>query len=197
MKFLLSSPAFANGATIPIKHTCDGAKISPELRWENPPPGTRSLVLIMHDPDTSHGDVTHWLLWDLPPSRRVLPEGWGNSERGATGANEHGETSYLPPTPPRGEPAHRYIFELYALDVDELGLPVGSSRTVVEAAIRTHRLGETRLVGKFGRRKSWHSPNGPSDYKRVAIGRPAAASASAPAAGEPARAQSAEPAHRQ
>lgn len=124
------------------------------MLWDDPPGETKSFALIMHDPDAPHGDVTHWLLWDLPAFKRTLGEDDGRQPGGATGCNEHGEISYLPPTPPKGDRPHRYLFELFALDVSELGLPLGTSREPLETALNEHALGVAQLVGTFGRGKN-------------------------------------------
>ncbi|MDB6095293.1 MAG: hypothetical protein JWM32_2855 [Verrucomicrobia bacterium] len=121
------------------------------MAWHEAPKGTQSFALIMHDPDTSKGDVTHWLLWDIGASEQSLAEDSAKRPTGANGANEHGKIAYLPPTPPRGDPPHRYIFELFALDVSKLGLKRGAKRDELEAAIEPHVLETARLVGRFGR----------------------------------------------
>lgn len=149
--FLLASPAFGNHRPIPKRHTCEGEGISPELAWSQPPAGIRSFALCMHDPDAPKGDFTHWLLWDIPATETSLAEGTGGRSTGATGANDRGDVAYLPPTPPRSDPPHRYIFELHALDVPKLSLPRGSSRPAFEAAIRPHLMMTARLTGQFGR----------------------------------------------
>ncbi|HWA09728.1 MAG TPA: YbhB/YbcL family Raf kinase inhibitor-like protein [Opitutaceae bacterium] len=154
MAFVLASSAFANGDAIPRHHTADGQQSSPELAWSGAPRGTRSYVLIVHDPDTPRGDVTHWLLWDIPGSRSALPEDAGRSPIGVAGRNSHGDTGFLGPSPPPGDPPHRYYFELYALDVDRLGLPWGATRGAVETALKPHMLATTRLMGLYQRAKT-------------------------------------------
>jgi Raf kinase inhibitor-like YbhB/YbcL family protein len=149
--FLLASPSFGDNQPIPSRHTCEGEGISPEMTWSRPPDGVRSFALLMHDPDSPKGDFTHWLLWDIPATETSLAEGTGNQSAGATGANSRGDIGYLPPTPPPGDPPHRYIFELYALDVPTLGLPRGCGREKLEISIRSHVLTAARLTGRFGR----------------------------------------------
>jgi Raf kinase inhibitor-like YbhB/YbcL family protein len=151
--FHLASPSFGNDQSIPARHTADGEGISPELAWSRPPSGTRSFALLMHDPDSPKGDFTHWLLWDIPSNETSLAEGTGNQSAGATGANSRGDVAYLPPTPPPGDPPHRYIFELYALDIPTLGLPRGSGRQAFLAAISPHVVVAAQLTGRFGRTK--------------------------------------------
>src|SRR4051812_39008598 len=110
--FQLASPSFGNDQPIPVRHTCEGEGSSPELAWSHPPAGTRSYALLMHDPDAPTGDFTHWLLWDIPTDETSLAEGTGNQSAGATGANSRRDIAYLAPSPPPGDPPHRYIFEL-------------------------------------------------------------------------------------
>ncbi|HEY8995477.1 MAG TPA: YbhB/YbcL family Raf kinase inhibitor-like protein [Lacunisphaera sp.] len=149
--FQLASPSFGNDQPIPARHTCEGEGTSPELAWSEPPKGAKGFALSMHDPDAPKGDFTHWLLWDIPVSETSLAEGSGLQSSGATGSNSRGDVAYFPPAPPPGDPPHRYIFELYALDVATLGLPRGSPRDEFEAALASHVLAGARLTGRFGR----------------------------------------------
>lgn len=149
--FQLASPSFGNDQPIPTRHTCEGEGSSPELAWSRPPEGGKSFALLMHDPDAPRGNFTHWLLWDIPANETSLAEGTGSQSAGATGANGHGDVAYLPPSPPRGDSPHRYIFEIYALDVPVLDLPRGADRKEFEAAIGPHVLAAARLTGRFGR----------------------------------------------
>jgi Raf kinase inhibitor-like YbhB/YbcL family protein len=107
--FALTSPAFHGGATIPTRYTCDGANVSPPLRWTAPPRGTASFSLTVFDPDAPGGGFLHWRIKRLPPSTRSLPTG---SHLGA--ANSAGTNGWTGPCPPAG-PAHHYRFELRAL----------------------------------------------------------------------------------
>jgi Raf kinase inhibitor-like YbhB/YbcL family protein len=110
--FTLSSPAFHGGATIPKRYTCDGANVSPALRWTAPPRGTRSLSLTVVDPDAPGGRFVHWRIPRLAASLRALPAG---SRLG--GRNSAGTTGWTGPCPPAG-PAHHYRFELRAIAVN-------------------------------------------------------------------------------
>lgn len=149
----LRSPAFAEGERIPRDHTCDGADRSPPLRWDPPPPGTRSLALIADDPDAPGGRFIHWVLYAIPPDRTELPEGIPQAPEvegiGRQGRNDFGRIGYSGPCPPPG-PAHRYRFALYALDVP-LDLPPGARAAEVEAALSGHVLAVGRLMGRYGR----------------------------------------------
>jgi Raf kinase inhibitor-like YbhB/YbcL family protein len=146
--FALTSPAFAEGAAMPAECTCDGKDQPPRLSWSGEPEGTKSFALILHDPDAPSGDFTHWVVTDLPPSTHTLVAGAGGA---VEGSNDFGRTGYGGPCPPPGA-AHRYLFELYALDVPALGVPAGSGRAAVEGALKGHVLGEARLTGTYARR---------------------------------------------
>jgi Raf kinase inhibitor-like YbhB/YbcL family protein len=125
--FTLTSPAFHAGATIPKRYTCDGANVSPALRWTAPPRGTRSLSLSVVDPDAPGGHFVHWRIPRLAVSVRALPA--GSRLGGRNGAGTNGWTG---PCPPAG-PAHHYRFELRAL---------GANGKVLATAL---------LVARYGR----------------------------------------------
>jgi Raf kinase inhibitor-like YbhB/YbcL family protein len=107
--FTLTSPAFHAGATIPKRYTCDGADVSPALRWTAPPRGTKSLSLSVVDPDAPGGHFVHWRIPRLAASKRGLPAGSRLGARNSAGTN-----GWTGPCPPAG-PAHHYRFELRAL----------------------------------------------------------------------------------
>ena len=154
MSLKLTSTAFDNGAAIPVQYTCKGANISPPLAWSGIPDNTRSLVLIVDDPDAPDPRApkrtwVHWVLYELPPDSRGLPEGIdpaalpsGTQE----GLNDWGRTGYSGPCPPIGR--HRYFFKLYALDtpLDGLHRP---SKPQVEAAMRGHVLDSVEYIGTY------------------------------------------------
>src|SRR5919108_3536307 len=105
MPFKLSSPAFADGGAIPARHTCDGDDRSPRLTWTGTPDGTRSLALVMDDPDAPRGTFTHWVVYDLPADATELGEG---STVGTQGRNSFGRSGYGGPRPPPGHRADSY-----------------------------------------------------------------------------------------
>jgi Raf kinase inhibitor-like YbhB/YbcL family protein len=107
--FVLTSPVFQPGSTIPTRYSCDGANVSPPLRWTAPPRGTAWLSLTVFDPDAPGGGFLHWLIRRLPATMRTLPAG---SHLG--GPNGAGRSGYTGPCPPSG-PAHHYQFVLRAL----------------------------------------------------------------------------------
>ena len=144
----LTSPAFDDGEPIPERHSCDGENTSPPLAWKFIPDGTRSLALIVHDPDAPSGDFLHWLAWNIDPDPGGLDEG---ASAPAEGANGRGQPGYMGPCPPPGHGPHRYFHELYALDT-ELDLEPGAAREQLESSLDGHLLGEARLVGTYERR---------------------------------------------
>jgi Raf kinase inhibitor-like YbhB/YbcL family protein len=150
--FSLSSPAFENGAASPSVHTCDGKNTSPELRWMHVPSEAKSLALIMEDPDAPNGTFTHWVLFNIPASSRGLAQ--GASDHVAAGKNDFHEDGYGGPCPPPNHGDHRYYFKLYALDLAQLDLENGASRSAVEAAMDGHVVGEAQWMGRFRRGES-------------------------------------------
>jgi Raf kinase inhibitor-like YbhB/YbcL family protein len=148
----LESPAFAEGTPIPRKHTCEGEDISPELRWSNPPEGTRSYALIVDDPDAPDPKRpkrtwVHWVLYEIPADAMSLPEAAQPLPLGTReGTNDWGRVGYGGPCPPIGE--HRYFFKLYALDV-ALGDLAEPSKAELESAMTGHILARVDLVGTY------------------------------------------------
>ena len=147
--FELSSAAFTHGATIPARHTCTADDVSPALSWTAPPEGTASFALVVDDPDAPRRTWQHWLVWNIPPTTRQLGEALG-ADQHVQGTNDFKKLGYGGPCPPPGHGAPRYFFRLYALDV-MLGLPVGASRTELDAAIKGHVLASAELMGKSWR----------------------------------------------
>lgn len=152
----LASPAFAEGASIPKKYTCDGAQVSPPLTISGVPEGTASLALIVDDPDVptqilASGVYDHWILFNIPPRTTDIPEGMSV---GTIGQNGSGANAYAAPCPPpQYQPSeHRYVFTLYALD-GTLPLKVGSTKVNVLDAMQGHVLAQTQLVGKYERKQ--------------------------------------------
>jgi Raf kinase inhibitor-like YbhB/YbcL family protein len=149
MAFTLTSSGFADGDDIPASFTCDGDGQAPPLAWHDAPSGTRSYTLIFHDPDsTKSPDFTHWVLFDVPGGQSHGAAGAGDTI-GTPGLNDFGNRGYGGPCPAVGR--HRYVFDLYALDVPALGLDTGASRTVVEAAMEGHALARARLTAHYQR----------------------------------------------
>ncbi|SNQ62281.1 YbhB/YbcL family Raf kinase inhibitor-like protein [Candidatus Methanoperedens nitratireducens] len=150
---LISSEAFKDGGTIPAVYTCDGRNISPALTWSGIPAGTKSITLIMDDPDARSGTFVHWVLFNIPPDARGLPEAVPDNQTLKDGSRQgntsYGEVGYGGPCPPPGKP-HRYYFKVYALDT-KLDLPAGATRADVEKAMNGHILAKGGLMGRYGR----------------------------------------------
>ncbi len=152
MDIRLTSPAFAEGERIPRKYTCDGEDVSPPLTWDNVPEGTKSFALICDDPDAPMGTWVHWVLFNLPPETRSLPEAVSPDKELPSGArqgtNDFRKIGYGGPCPPSG--THRYYFKLYALDT-MLDLPAGCSKAQLLKAMEGHVLSEGQLMGRYSR----------------------------------------------
>lgn len=149
----IESSAFANNGDIPSQYTCDGSNISPPISFDEPPAGTKSFALICDDPDAPVGTFVHWVLYDLPPTTRQLPERIPAQAKllhsGVQGRNDFGRTGYGGPCPPGG--THRYFFKLYALD-KTLDMAEDATKATIEAAIAGHVLAKAELVGRYSRR---------------------------------------------
>ncbi len=160
----LSSSAFQDLGTYPEKYSCaptgtmnPANMTSPPLEWKNPPAGTKSFVLLLHDPDAHAGksldDITHWIIFNIPGTATSLPEGVkadAPASVGVQGANIARQPGFFGPCAPPG-PAHHYTFELYALDTT-LDLKAGASRDDIMKAMDGHVLGGTVLIGMFARK---------------------------------------------
>ncbi|HEU4656074.1 MAG TPA: YbhB/YbcL family Raf kinase inhibitor-like protein [Capillimicrobium sp.] len=145
--FELTSDAFADGDRIPARHSGEGEDRSPPLAWTAPPEGTRSLALVVEDPDAPGGTFDHWLAWGIDPGRGRLGEG---EPAPYSGNNGFGVDGYRGPMPPPGHGPHRYRFLLHALDA-EIDLPSGVGRAELDAALEGHVLATAELVGTYER----------------------------------------------
>jgi Raf kinase inhibitor-like YbhB/YbcL family protein len=147
MAVKLTSSAFTEGEMIPKKYTCDAENVSPPLALSGVPEGTKSLALIMDDPDAPAGTWVHWVLFNIPADEDSFPE--GVSGVGEQGKNTSGKLSYGGPCPPKGR-AHRYFFKIYALDT-LLELTAGATKGELEKEIQGHILAQGQLMGKYQR----------------------------------------------
>lgn len=154
MEITLTSTAFEAGAGIPERYTCDGADLSPPLKWIGVPEATKGLALICDDPDAPLKTWVHWVVYGIPPGATELAEGVPGKETlpdgSRQGRNDFGRKSYGGPCPPRGKP-HRYFFKLYALDA-ELDLEPGARKKDLEKAMKGHVLARGELVGTYRRK---------------------------------------------
>jgi Raf kinase inhibitor-like YbhB/YbcL family protein len=156
MTLSLSSPAFAPGAPMDARHTCDGDEVSPALRWSGAPGGTASFALIVDDPDAPDPAApqrtwVHWVLYDLPATTHALPEAVAASQLPAgtrQGVNDWNRTGYGAPCPPKGR--HRYVFKLYALDrlLPDLHKP---DKAQLLKAMEGHVIAHAELIGTYQR----------------------------------------------
>ncbi len=147
----VTSPAFGEGARIPVDDTCDGNDQIPPLVLSSPPEGTKSLVVLVEDPDAPNGVFTHMVAFNVSPDTRKLPGGADLGPQAGDarfGLNDFQVTRYSGPCPPRGE-VHRYRFRVIALDAP-VKLPEGAPRSQVDEAMDGHILGEGALTGHFG-----------------------------------------------
>jgi len=148
----IKSLAFQEGGKIPRKYTCDDKDVSPPLFWDDIPEDTKSLALICDDPDAPLGTWVHWVIYNLDPTIKELPENVPTNEildnGGIQGRNDFRRTGYGGPCPPGG--IHRYYFKLYALNI-KLDLGPGLTKSELLRAMEGHILDECQLMGKYSR----------------------------------------------
>ncbi|PIS13508.1 MAG: YbhB/YbcL family Raf kinase inhibitor-like protein [Candidatus Tagabacteria bacterium CG09_land_8_20_14_0_10_41_14] len=146
----IKSSAFGHNGDIPSKYTCDGEDINPPFVVGDLPENTKSLVLIMDDPDATAGiTFDHWIMWNISPEKGEVGE--NDVPSGALqGLTGFGKNKYGGPCPPRGNASHRYMFKFYALDI-MLDLPEGSKKSDVENAMQDHVLEQATIIGLYGR----------------------------------------------
>ena len=164
-ELIIESPSFENSSPIPVRFSCKGADVNPELNVRNIPLNTKSLVIIMDDPDAPSGTWTHWILYDiLPLFRKSSVNDASSNNRSALsefkikeaqtpvgakqGKNSWGILSYRGPCPPSG--THRYFFSIYALDT-LLNLSEGAERKEIEKGMKSHIIGKGVLMGFFSK----------------------------------------------
>lgn len=162
----VSSPAFANGARLPVRFTADGTGASPPLTWGEPPAGTTMLALLVEDADApAPQPLVHAIVWGLPAQAgglaegAIVADGHGDAATGDVGRNSFLREGWLPPDPPRGHGEHRYAFQLFALagDCGDPGATPG--RGAIVAAMAGHVLAAGLLVGTYTREEE--APVGP------------------------------------
>jgi hypothetical protein len=150
MTIAMKSAVFQEAGMIPAKYTCQGEDTSPPLSWSSIPDGTKSIALICDDTDAPVGTWVHWVIYDIPPVIKELPEGVPRDktvfENAKQGKNDWGRLGYGGPCPPSG--THRYYFKLYALDA-ELTLEPGATKKQLLVAMEGHILAKGQLMGKY------------------------------------------------
>jgi Raf kinase inhibitor-like YbhB/YbcL family protein len=155
MTFALTSSVFKHNGPIPSVHTCEGEDTPPPLAWSEIPTGTKSLALIVDDPDAPDPAApkmtyVHWVLYDIPPSARSLGTGEMHPAGAREGLNDWKKRGYGGPCPPIGR--HRYFFKLYALDtvIGELSAP---TKADLEKAMKGHILAKAELIGTYEKKQ--------------------------------------------
>ncbi len=144
------SPNFQNNSTIPAKYTCQGENISPELHFFNIPINAKSLVLIMDDPDAPNQTFTHWIMWNIEPTTKILKENIGPNFA-VQGLNSAQTNQYIGPCPPSG--IHRYFFTIYAID-SLLDLPQNTNKEGLLKALEGKIIDKNQLMGTYKKSKT-------------------------------------------
>ena len=154
MSLTLSSSAFRGNGPIPEEYTCDGANAAPPIQWRGVPSGTKTLALIVDDPDAPDPAApkrtyVHWVVYDIPPNASGLT-GDSLPSGAREGTNDRNETGYTGPCPPIGR--HRYFFKLYALDT-MIGNRGALTKAKLEEAMSGHVVEQAELIGTYERAK--------------------------------------------
>ena len=144
MKLQVTSPAFGNHEPIPERYTSDGENINPPIEISGIPDGTKSLAIIVDDPDAPRKTWVHWVVWNIP----VVTKIYESNVPGVQGMNDMMQHNYGGPAPPSG--THRYFFKVYALD-SRLDIPQNSRKEDLEKAMEGHVLATGQLVGTYSR----------------------------------------------
>ena len=147
--FRLRSPAFEEGEELDPSFTADEEDaVAPPLEWSAPPAGTQELALVVEDPDAAAAEpFCHWLVWGLAPQQGKLLEGETPPREGK---NAFGNSEWLLPAPPEGDPPHNYVFQLFALD-QPLALMPGATRGDLLDAMEGHVIAAAVLTATYKR----------------------------------------------
>lgn len=155
--FTLSSPAFADGGRLPQAQVlnamgCEGRNWSPALGWKDAPAGTRSFAVTLYDPDAPTGSGWwHWVAYNLPAASHRLGEGAALPAGAVAARTDFGTPGYGGACPPPGDKPHRYVFTVYALDVEKLDLPAEATAAMVGYNLNAHALARATLTAFYGR----------------------------------------------
>jgi Raf kinase inhibitor-like YbhB/YbcL family protein len=161
--FTLSSPDIKPGSTIKDEQVfngfgCTGANVSPALNWSGAPAGTKSFALSVYDPDAPTGSgFWHWVIVNIPADAKGLSKKAGDPKANLLPAGalqtrtDFGVPGFGGPCPPKGDKPHRYIFRLFAVDVDHLDVDANTSAAVVGFNLHFHTKGVASFTAKYGR----------------------------------------------
>jgi Raf kinase inhibitor-like YbhB/YbcL family protein len=162
--FELSSPDVSGAASIATQHIlsgfgCSGGNLSPALNWKNPPAGTKSFAVMLHDQDAPTGGAGfwHWVVVNLPATATGLSQGAGAADGKALPPSarqintDFGAPGYGGPCPPQGRAPHRYTFTVYALKVDKLDIPANATASLTGFMVNGNALGKASLIARYGR----------------------------------------------
>jgi Raf kinase inhibitor-like YbhB/YbcL family protein len=144
-RLVVKSSAFKDTEFILSKYTCDGVNINPDISIDEIPENTKSLAIIVDDPDAPNGTFCHWLMWDISPKSSIKED----SSPGTQGRNSFGENKYNGPCPPSGR--HHYHFKVYALDTKLGSLPPSTDKKGLEKAMKGHIMAWGELIGLYKR----------------------------------------------
>ncbi|MFD2173231.1 YbhB/YbcL family Raf kinase inhibitor-like protein [Rhodobacter lacus] len=160
-EMVLTSPDISEGTAMGEEFVfdgfgCTGPNLSPALAWSGAPEGTKSYILTVYDPDAPTGSgFWHWSLFDLPATTSALPRGIGKEATLPEGAmaarNDYSQNGWGGPCPPQGDKPHRYIFTIYAMPQDKLGIDETASGAVVGFFAHAAALGHASLTATYGR----------------------------------------------
>lgn len=162
-KFSLTSPQLKDGGMMPVNQIfhgfgCTGKNISPELIWHNPPAGTKSFAVMVYDPDAPTGSGWwHWVIFNIPSEIRRLPADAGNvnlslaPKKSIQSMTDFGKQGYGGACPPKGSGPHRYIFTVFALDIESLPLDTSVTAAMVGFHLNQHAMDKTQLTVIYSR----------------------------------------------
>lgn len=140
--FTLNTQDFSIRGLLPQEYTCDGADVSPELEWQNPPPNTKAFAIVLNDPDAKKGNFYHWIIYNIPKNVTTLKHGMNPLPQGTVVVtNSFGKAQYNGPCPPQGA-THNYIFNIYALK-QPLSLPANADISTVLQEITKQTIDST------------------------------------------------------
>ena len=163
--FELTSADIKDGKTLPKAQEyngfgCKGGNVAPQLSWKNAPRDTKSFAVTVYDPDAPTGSGWwHWIVYDIPSSFTGLPTGASSAAEAKVklpegvkqGRNDYGSRDFGGACPPPGDKPHRYVFTVFALKIDKLGVPDDASAAMIGYMLNANALGKATLTAKYSR----------------------------------------------